>query len=157
MFRPVWKGAVLAESDHSIKPEGSHYFTASPATSTCPVAGPGPLLPRPGGRQDQPERGLELLAAKARPPARSPGMSRSSVGCASSAFRARTRERRAGPAGDWPAEIAAGRTGSGPGVMSPRRAPAGVRVHWRPSCPSCAMLRLGLLSGGSGRGRPIEL
>jgi hypothetical protein len=28
MFRAVWNGAVLAESDHTVKLEGNHYFPA---------------------------------------------------------------------------------------------------------------------------------
>jgi uncharacterized protein (DUF427 family) len=49
MFRAVWNGAVLAESDHTVQLEGNRYFpaqslhreyfTASPATSTCPWKG----------------------------------------------------------------------------------------------------------------------
>jgi uncharacterized protein (DUF427 family) len=49
MFRAVWSGAVLAESERTIKVEGNHYFpsgslrreyfTASPTTSTCPWKG----------------------------------------------------------------------------------------------------------------------
>ena len=49
MFRAVWNGAVLAESDHTVKLEGNHYFppeslrrehlTGSPTTSTCPWKG----------------------------------------------------------------------------------------------------------------------
>jgi uncharacterized protein (DUF427 family) len=49
MFRAVWNGAVLAESDHTVKVEGNHYFppeslhqehfTDSTATSTCPWKG----------------------------------------------------------------------------------------------------------------------
>jgi uncharacterized protein (DUF427 family) len=49
MVRAVWNGAVLAESDHTVKVEGNHYFppgslnreyfTASQATSTCPWKG----------------------------------------------------------------------------------------------------------------------
>jgi uncharacterized protein (DUF427 family) len=49
MFRAVWNGAVLAESERTIKVEGNHYFppgslrreyfTASPTTSTCPWKG----------------------------------------------------------------------------------------------------------------------
>lgn len=49
MFRAVWNGTVLAESDHTVKLEGNRYlppeslhreyFTASPATSTCPWKG----------------------------------------------------------------------------------------------------------------------
>jgi uncharacterized protein (DUF427 family) len=49
MFRAVWNGAVLAESDRTVKVDGSHYFppeslhrehfTGSPATSTWPWKG----------------------------------------------------------------------------------------------------------------------
>jgi uncharacterized protein (DUF427 family) len=49
MVRAVWNGAVLAESDHTVKVEGNHYFppqslhreyfTASRTTSTCPWKG----------------------------------------------------------------------------------------------------------------------
>jgi uncharacterized protein (DUF427 family) len=49
MFRAVWNGAVLAESDRTVKVEGNHYFppeslhreyfTGSPGTSTCPWKG----------------------------------------------------------------------------------------------------------------------
>jgi uncharacterized protein (DUF427 family) len=49
MFRAVWNGAVLAESGHTVKVEGNHYFppesldrqylTASQTTSTCPWKG----------------------------------------------------------------------------------------------------------------------
>ncbi len=49
MCRAVWNGAVLAESGHTVKVEGNHYFppeslhreylTGSPATSTCPWKG----------------------------------------------------------------------------------------------------------------------
>ncbi len=49
MFRAVWNGAVLAESGHTVKLEGNHYFlpellrweyfTGSPTTSTCPWKG----------------------------------------------------------------------------------------------------------------------
>jgi uncharacterized protein (DUF427 family) len=48
-FRAVWNGAVLAESNRTVKVEGNHYFppeslhreyfTGSPATSTCPWKG----------------------------------------------------------------------------------------------------------------------
>jgi mycoredoxin len=31
-------------------------------------------------------------------------------------------------------------------MTSPARAPGAVRVHWRPGCPYCAMLRLALRS-----------
>jgi uncharacterized protein (DUF427 family) len=49
MFRAVWNGAVLAESDRTVKAEGNHYFppeslrreyfTGSAATSSCPRKG----------------------------------------------------------------------------------------------------------------------
>jgi len=49
MFRAVWNGAVLAESDRTVKLEGNHYFppeslhreyfAGSPTTSTCPWKG----------------------------------------------------------------------------------------------------------------------
>jgi uncharacterized protein (DUF427 family) len=49
MFRPAWSGAVLAESDRTVKVEGNHYFppqslrreyfTGSAAASTCPWKG----------------------------------------------------------------------------------------------------------------------
>ncbi len=49
MLRAVWNGAVLAESGHTVKVEGNHYFPAeslhreyladSPTTSTCPWKG----------------------------------------------------------------------------------------------------------------------
>ena len=49
MFRAVWNGAVLAESGHTVKLEGSRYFPAeslhrryftdSPSTSACPWKG----------------------------------------------------------------------------------------------------------------------
>jgi uncharacterized protein (DUF427 family) len=49
MFRAVWNGAVLADSGHTVKVEGNHYFppesldrrylTASQTTSTCPWKG----------------------------------------------------------------------------------------------------------------------
>jgi uncharacterized protein (DUF427 family) len=49
MFRAVRNGAVLAESGHTVKVEGNHYFppeslrreyfTGGPATSTCPWKG----------------------------------------------------------------------------------------------------------------------
>jgi uncharacterized protein (DUF427 family) len=49
MLRTVWNGAVLAESEHTVKVEGNHYFPAeslhreyfadSPTTSTCPWKG----------------------------------------------------------------------------------------------------------------------
>jgi uncharacterized protein (DUF427 family) len=49
MFRAVWNGAVLAESDRTVKVEGNQYFppeslhrqyfTASRTTSTCPWKG----------------------------------------------------------------------------------------------------------------------
>jgi uncharacterized protein (DUF427 family) len=49
MLRAVWNGAVLAESGHTVKLEGNHYFPAeslhrehftdSPTTSTCPWKG----------------------------------------------------------------------------------------------------------------------
>lgn len=49
MYRAVWNGAVLAESDHPVKLEGNHYFppeslhrehfTPSPTTTTCPWKG----------------------------------------------------------------------------------------------------------------------
>lgn len=49
MVRAIWNGAVLAESEHTVKVEGNHYFppeslnrehfTASPTRSTCPWKG----------------------------------------------------------------------------------------------------------------------
>jgi uncharacterized protein (DUF427 family) len=49
MMRAVWNGAVLAESGHTVKVEGNHYFPAeslqreyfagSPTTSICPWKG----------------------------------------------------------------------------------------------------------------------
>jgi uncharacterized protein (DUF427 family) len=49
MFRAVWNGAVLAESDRTVKVEGNHYFppeslrreyfAGSAATSSCPWKG----------------------------------------------------------------------------------------------------------------------
>jgi uncharacterized protein (DUF427 family) len=49
MFRAVWNGTVLAESDQTVKLEGSHYFpaaslnreyfTPSKTTTTCPWKG----------------------------------------------------------------------------------------------------------------------
>ena len=49
MLRAVWNGAVLAESEHTVKVEGNHYFpagslhreyfAASPTTSICPWKG----------------------------------------------------------------------------------------------------------------------
>lgn len=49
MFQAVWKGAVLAESDQTIRLEGNHYFPAeslrreflasSETASTCPWKG----------------------------------------------------------------------------------------------------------------------
>jgi uncharacterized protein (DUF427 family) len=49
MLRAVWNGAVLAESEHTAKVEGNHYFpagslhreyfAASPTTSICPWKG----------------------------------------------------------------------------------------------------------------------
>jgi uncharacterized protein (DUF427 family) len=49
MFRAVWNGAVLAESDRTVKVEGNHYFppealhreyfTDSATISTCPWKG----------------------------------------------------------------------------------------------------------------------
>jgi len=49
MLRAVWNGAVLAESGHTVKVEGNHYFpaeslhrehfSASPITSICPWKG----------------------------------------------------------------------------------------------------------------------
>jgi uncharacterized protein (DUF427 family) len=49
MFRAAWNGAVLAESDHTVKLEGNHcfprealhrqHFTGSPPASTCPWKG----------------------------------------------------------------------------------------------------------------------
>ena len=49
MFRAVWNGAVLAESGHTVKVEGNHYFppdslnreyfSGSQTTSTCPWKG----------------------------------------------------------------------------------------------------------------------
>jgi uncharacterized protein (DUF427 family) len=49
MFQAVWHGAVLAESDQTVKVEGNHYFppdslrrehfTPSKMTSVCPWKG----------------------------------------------------------------------------------------------------------------------
>jgi len=49
MFQAVWKGAVLAESDHTVRLEGNHYFppeslrreflTPGKTTSVCPWKG----------------------------------------------------------------------------------------------------------------------
>ena len=49
MFQAVWKGAVLAESDHTVRLEGNHYFpleslrreflAPSQTTSVCPWKG----------------------------------------------------------------------------------------------------------------------
>lgn len=49
MFRAVWNGAVLAESGHTVKLDGNHYFpaeslhrryfAASPTTTICPWKG----------------------------------------------------------------------------------------------------------------------
>ncbi len=49
MLRAVWNGAVLAETEHTVKLEGNHcfpvgslnraYFTGSDTTSTCPWKG----------------------------------------------------------------------------------------------------------------------
>jgi uncharacterized protein (DUF427 family) len=49
MFRAVWNGAVLAESDQTVEVEGNHYFppesldraylTGSNVTTTCPWKG----------------------------------------------------------------------------------------------------------------------
>jgi uncharacterized protein (DUF427 family) len=66
MFRAVWNGAVLAESGHTVKAEGDHYFppeslhreyvAVSPATSTCPWKGRG-LAGRIRPRPDRPGAG----------------------------------------------------------------------------------------------------
>ncbi|WP_378732617.1 DUF427 domain-containing protein [Nocardia brasiliensis] len=49
MIRAVWNGAVLAETPHTVRVEGNHYFppdslnreffTDSPTTSVCPWKG----------------------------------------------------------------------------------------------------------------------
>jgi Domain of unknown function (DUF427) len=76
MLRAVWNGAVLAESEHTVKVEGNHYFPAEslhreyfadrPCHQHLPVEGPGPVLPRQRGRHGQPGRGLALPAAEPR-------------------------------------------------------------------------------------------
>jgi len=74
MFRAVWNGAVFAESSHTIKLEGNHYFPArslrreyfapSPTTSICPWKGPGPIPRHDRGRPGQPGCGLVLPASE---------------------------------------------------------------------------------------------
>src|SRR6266568_4999516 len=154
MFRAVWNGAVLAESERTIKVEGNHYFppgslrreyfTASPTTSTLPVEGPGPLLPRQRGRHGQPGRGLVLPAAQ-----RGGEQDRRAHRVlARGAGRARARPGRgSGGRGEpWPGRPGPRRAAPDRGVIvtSATGAPGVVRVYWRPGCPYCAMLRLGL-------------
>jgi nucleotidyltransferase-like protein len=82
MVRAVWNGAVLAESDHTVKVEGNHYFppqslhreyfTASRTTSTCPWKGLARYYSITVGgknyrrRENQPGRGLVLRRAQPR-------------------------------------------------------------------------------------------
>jgi hypothetical protein len=50
MFRAVWNGAVLAESSHTVKVEGNHYFPPeSPHRESSTSASPAPGQETPGG------------------------------------------------------------------------------------------------------------
>src|SRR6266568_2125515 len=114
MLRTVWNGAVLAESEHTVKVEGNHYFPAeslhreyfadSPTTSTCPWKG------RARYYHVSVDGTVNRDAAWYYP--------------------------QPGPAAP----------GRGAAVSPAAGAPGGVLVHWRPGCPYCAMLRLGLRS-----------
>jgi Domain of unknown function (DUF427) len=89
MLRAVWKGAVLAESEDTVKVEGNHYFpaeslhreyfAASPATASArgrarPGTTTSAWTARPTGTRPGTTRSRALL------PARSPGMLRSGHG-----------------------------------------------------------------------------
>jgi uncharacterized protein (DUF427 family) len=104
MFRAVWNGAVLAESSHTVKVEGNHYFpleslhrehfTASPTTSTCPWKGRARYYHvRANGKVNRDAAWYDPDPSRA---ARSPGSSRSGMECGSSASPARASPDRAG-------------------------------------------------------------
>lgn len=150
MYRAVWNGAGLAESDDTVKLEGRRYFPVealrqeyladSPTTSTCPWKGRahyydvqvnGRTNPNaawyyasPSGKHD---RGLRrLLARRAR------------------AVRSLPRQCRCQRSEHW-RRRPPGRT-----ATTTLRTPAmtEVTVYWRPGCPYCLRLRQDLRAIG---------
>lgn len=134
MLRAVWNGAVLAESGHTVKLEGNHYFpaeslrreylSASPTTSTCPWKGQARYYHVTVNSKINRDAAWYYPHPSPRP-GRSPGMSRSGAACGSSAFPARTGNRPGMRATARPAGSASGCTGRGHG-----REP-GSRGTWR--------------------------
>ena len=155
MIRAVWNGAVLAGSDRTAKLEGNHYFppesphredfTGGPTTSTCPWKGQAryshitvdsEINRDAAWYYPQPSAAASKIAGhvafwhgvRAGRPA--PGQGNA---------------RRRGPPPGPPHPQPAAPDGSA-AVTSPARTPSAAQVYWRPGCPYCAMLRLGLRS-----------
>jgi hypothetical protein len=120
MFRAVWNGAVLAESGHTVKVEGNHYFppesldrqylTASQTTSTCPWKGQARYYHvRAGGTTN---RDAAWYYPDPSPAAsKIAGTSRSGTACGSSASPARAGRPGTARAAAWPAGLPGGCTG----------------------------------------------